>query len=275
MQRSFWQGKRILVTGGTSGLGLGLVRLFLSYGCYVIATGRNPVRVNDYDENYSFEPVDFANLENVASVGRRLGGPSGRIDVIINNAGVLGPPDFTKTVDGFEYAFQVNFLSHLLLDEIILINSNSFGLPEIVSVASPVYRFAGKVPVICSDGSEYKAFKSYTSSKLSLVLLGIYLSEKFKEDNLKCFSFNPGTFSSGIYRSQRSWFRKMYNIASPFMRSPIKAAHTLAEILVRGEIINGAIYSSKNRYKIMDHIDKETIENFMTKCYDKIGSYIR
>jgi NAD(P)-dependent dehydrogenase (short-subunit alcohol dehydrogenase family) len=275
MQRSFWQGKRILVTGGTSGLGLGLVRLFLSYGCNVIATGRNPNRVNDYNENYTFVPVDFSVLENVASVGGRLGGPSGRIDVIINNAGVLGPPDFTKTIDGFEYSFQVNFLSHLLLDEIIIINSKSWGLPVIVSVTSPVYRFAERVPDFYNDGSEYKAFKSYSSSKLALVLLGIYLSEKFKEDNLRCFSFNPGTFSSGIYRMQKSWFQKMYSIASPFMRSPMKAAHALAEILDRMEIISGAIYSSKNRLKILNHIDKETIDEFMTGSYSKIQPYIR
>jgi uncharacterized oxidoreductase len=44
IHRSFWQGKCILVTGGTSGLGLELVRFFLSNGCKVITTGRNHVK---------------------------------------------------------------------------------------------------------------------------------------------------------------------------------------------------------------------------------------
>ena len=221
-----------------------------------------------------FMPVDFADLENVASVCGKIVSQSGKIDVIINNTGVLGLPDFTKTVDGFEYTFQVNFLSHLLLDEIILFSSKSLGLPVIVSVTSPVYRFADRVPDISNNESEYKAFKSYISSKLSLVFLGIYLSEKYKKDNLRCFSFNPGTFSSGIFRMQKNWFQKMYNIASPFMRNPIEAAHTLAEILDGREIINGAIYSSKNRFKIMDKIDKEKIDEFIAGSYSKIQSYL-
>jgi NAD(P)-dependent dehydrogenase (short-subunit alcohol dehydrogenase family) len=68
MERSVWHGKTILVTGGTSGLGSELVRLFLSNGCRVIATGRNPGRKDYFKENYSFIKVDFSEFENVASI---------------------------------------------------------------------------------------------------------------------------------------------------------------------------------------------------------------
>ena len=54
--------------------------------------------------------------------------------------------------------------------------------------------------------------------------------------NLNCFSFDPGTFSSGIYRMQKRWFREMYRIAAPFMRSPVKVAKGLAELLLEDNI---------------------------------------
>ena len=267
--------KKILITGGTSGLGLELVKYFLSEGYNVYATGRDPKSARYSNERFHFIEVDFSDLSRVSEEIHHLNELAVYFDIIINNAGILSPPVYTKTQNGFEYTFQVNFLSHLLLDEIILSNSKKTMLPLIVSVTSPVYSLIGKIPVINFNRSEYKAFKSYAFSKFSLVLMGMHLAEKYKEDHIRCFSFNPGTFSSGIYRMQNSWFRNLYRFASPFMRSPSKVAMTLAEIMQQKKIINGAVYRSKNSFKIMDYIDKEEIENFMTKCYDKIESYIK
>ena len=275
MERNISTVKNILITGGTSGLGLELVKHFLSQSNNVYTTGRDLKNVLYSNERFHFMAVDFSDLNRVSEVIYHLNEQAGSFDIIINNAGILSPPVYTETKDGYEYSFQVNFLSHLLLDEIILNNSKSTGFPFIASVISPVYSYMRDIPEIYVDRSDYKAFKSYISSKYSLVLLGIYLSEKYKENHLRCISFNPGTFSSGICRMQRNWFQRMYSIASPFMRNPGKVAGILTEILQEQEIINGAVYRDKNNFRIPDSIDKEATKGFMGRCYALIESYIR
>jgi NAD(P)-dependent dehydrogenase (short-subunit alcohol dehydrogenase family) len=265
----------ILITGGTSGLGLELVKYFLSEGYDVFTTGRDPKSIRFSNQRFHFIEVDFSDLSRVSEEIYHLTKQTISFDIIINNAGILSPPVYTKTKNGFEHTFQVNFLSHLLIDEIILSNSKNTMLPLIVSITSPVYSWVKEVPDFNFDRSEYKAFKSYAISKFSLALMGIHLAEKYKKDRLRCFSFNPGTFSSGIYRMQNSWFQNMYRIASPFMRNPSKVAQILAEIIQQQKIFNGAVYRSKNSFKTMDYIDKETIDEFMTESYSKIQSYLR
>jgi short-subunit dehydrogenase len=275
MERNISTVKNILITGGTSGLGLELVKHYLSKSYNVYTTGRDLKNVVYSNERFHFMAVDFSDLSRVAEVIYHLNEQVISFDIIINNAGILSPPVYIETKDGYEYSFQVNFLSHLLLDEIILNNSKSTGFPFLASITSPVYSYMRNIPDIYVDRSDYKAFKSYVSSKFSLVLLGIYLSDKYKENYLRCISFNPGTFSSGICRMQKSWFKRMYSIASPFMRNPSKVAGILTEILQEQEIISGAVYRDKNSFRIPDNIDKEATENFMTKCYELIESYIK
>jgi NAD(P)-dependent dehydrogenase (short-subunit alcohol dehydrogenase family) len=271
MERSGWHGKTILVTGGTSGLGLELVRLFLSDGCRVIATGRNPGRENYFKENYSFIKVDFGDLENVATIAGRLGEASGRIDLIINNAGVLSPPEFTLTDNGIEYSFQVNFLAHLLLDELIIRRITNSAL-TFVSVTSPVYKYVK--PDFCLPGpGEYRSFKTYAESKFYLLLLGEYLLKKYAVRDLKFIGFDPGTFSSGIYRMQKNWFQKMYYIASPFMRRPVEVATTLAEILTQENIMDGAVYKRWNSFTFPD-INSDRAGEFLKECSNIISPYL-
>ena len=275
MKRDISTVKNILITGGTSGLGLELVKHFLSKSYNVYTTGRDLKGAGFSSEKFHFMAVDFSDLNRVSELIYHLNEQAISFNIIINNAGILSPPVYTETKNGYEYSFQVNFLSHLLLDEIILSNIKSTEFPLIVSVTSPVYSYIRKAPDIYADRSEYRAFKSYVSSKFSLVLLGIWLSEKYKENHLSCFSFNPGTFSSGICRMQKSWFQSIYRIASPFMRNPRKVAGILTEILQEQEIINAAVYRDKNNFKIPDSIDKEATESFMGRCYALIESYIR
>jgi NAD(P)-dependent dehydrogenase (short-subunit alcohol dehydrogenase family) len=267
-------GIKILITGGTSGLGLELAKFYLKEGHKVFATGRQNVHIPVSAMNYKFVPVEFSNLEQVEAIIRKLLKSVNRFDIIINNAGVLSPPEYLATVDGFEYTWQVNFLSHIIIDEIILRNTMNQEGETIVSITSPVYRYSGTGKIAPSGKPDYNPIKAYSFSKLALVLLGEHLSEKYKSRHIRCFSFDPGTFSSGIYRMQEKWFQNMYRIASPFMRNPEKVAGILTEIIKEEEIRNGAIYTKRDKYRYLQGIDEEEKSVFWKKCYDLIDPFI-
>jgi NAD(P)-dependent dehydrogenase (short-subunit alcohol dehydrogenase family) len=265
--------KTILVTGGTSGLGLELVRIFLNKGYSVVTTGRQQISINGFEENFSLYNVDFSDLSHVSLVTKRICRDHS-VSIIVNNAGILSPPRYIETMNGLESSFQINFLAHLLINNIVL-----RGIPEgrqikIINVTSPVYRYAEFNNGFRSAAENYRAMRSYSSSKLYLAMMYEILSLRHKELNLKCFSYDPGTFSSGIYRMQNRWFRGLYHIAAPFMRSPAKVAAGLAELLLDDNTLNGVIYDRRKRLRSVPGFDKSRKESFIDSCYDLIGPFL-
>lgn len=260
--------KTVLITGGTSGLGLELVKLYLRKGFYVIATGRHPINLSGYTESFRYISIDFNDLQQVAVSTKKICDDFD-IDILINNAGILSPPDYTLTKNGLEYTFQVNFLSHLLINETIiqLIDDKSL---IIAAVISPVYRLADNNTSFVIDSPDYKPFKAYSNSKLFMTLMCHYISEKYKNKSICCFSFDPGTFRSGIYRMQKRWFQALYGIAAPFMRSPAKVASVLADIIINDKLQNGAIYDLRKRVRQIPETDKLKTEAFWKSCYNLI-----
>ncbi len=263
----------ILITGGTSGLGLELVKLFLRKGYSVIATGRQEIRIIDFKERFTCCKVDFGNLGEVAVTTKQLCRDH-NISMIINNAGILSPPSFTTTADGLEYTFQINFLAHLLIDEIILKSSGPERHLLIVSVTSPVYRYAGLNPYVSSGSGDYSAIRSYSSSKLYQAMMHEFLSSYNDQAGLTCFGFDPGTFSSSICRMQKRWFRFMYHVASPFMRTSASVARALADILLNEIPETGMVYDKSKRKRALPEMDGFQKDAFIRKCFGLIDKYL-
>jgi NAD(P)-dependent dehydrogenase (short-subunit alcohol dehydrogenase family) len=257
--------KSVFITGGTSGLGLELVKCFLADGYDVFTTGRDLKGQTLPGKRFHFIRTDFSDLRQVAESINNPKEQYPDFDIIINNAGVLSPPGFMTTGDGFEYTFQVDFLSHLLINEILLKNRKNRTPLTLISVTSPVYKYF-KPGYILPEKNNFSPLKAYSESKRYLLYIGNYLVKKYPESNIKHFGFDPGVFGSGISRTQKNWFQIMYSIASPFMKSPQKVAKKLCEILAYQEIHNGLIYKSINDKGFLPVSDKEESYNFMEIC---------
>ena len=263
----------VLITGGTSGLGLELVKLFLKNGYNVAATGRQLLNLSGYKEKFKLFRIDFSDMNQVAFITKKIC-ETYDLNIVINNAGILSPPDFTHSISGYEYTLQVNYLSHLLIDEIILREIRDDRPVKIATVTSPVYRLADADLKIHTEEQVYSAVKAYASSKLYLTMMCEFLPARYPGLNLQCISFDPGTFSSRIYRTQKKWFRGMYRIASPFMRSPGKVAKILYEILIEKDVENGKIYDIKKHIRQIPVRDEKEKVVFRKACYDIIDPFL-
>ena len=261
---------KILITGGTSGLGLELVKLFHRQGYHVVTTGRREIAIPEFNDRYSYYRVDFSDMELTASTFREIA-KAHEFDIIINNAGVLSPPQQTHTKDGLEYTFQVNYLAHLLVNEIVLRNQSDVKPLRIASITSPVYRLAR---LELNNGSNYRALRAYSDSKLYQALMCTHLIEQHAGKNLVCISFNPGTFDSEIYRMRGRIFTLLYGIASPFMRSASRVARVLNGVITMEDITNGVIYDFRKRIKPIPVPSKEESEAFWSESNEKISRYI-
>lgn len=263
----------ILITGGTSGLGLELVKTFLSDGCEVYAAGRDPARLPRLNNKLHFIAVDFSNLKAVSETVNQFKVQSIKFDLIINNAAILSPPIYTTTKESLEYTFQVNFLSHLLLDDLIIRYIDNKVNLRIVSVTSPVYKLV-KPDFRMTDQNGYRAFKAYGESKLYLLLIGEYLRNKYPEKRILFIGFDPGTFRSGIHRMQKKWFQNLYRIAAPFMRSPANAAKALSGILSDQICNEGVIYNINAAARIIPYSDSVQARELFNFCEQKLAIFL-
>ena len=273
MEKSANGAKTVLITGGTSGFGLELARELLNRNCIVVVTGRKPPDLQTNEHRFSFFRVDFSSLCETSEVIRKIC-KYYTFDIVINNAGVLSPPDLIITTDKLEYSFQVNFLAHLLINEMIIRNTEKEQPLTIVTITSPVYRIAGRDLIPNPSGEEYKPLKAYSRSKLYLALMCNWLPAVTKYPNLTCFGFNPGIFRSGIYRMQKPWFRFLYKIGAPLMRHPKMIAKRLADILGNGSPVKGSIYSLKKIPEPVPTYDRTMTELFWKDCYQNLKEYL-
>lgn len=115
-------GRRALVTGATSGLGYETALELLRHRADVVIAARNPVKAADAARTLTAksgkEPVvlelDLADLASVARAADEVATADDRLDLLINNAGVMAPP-YRQTIDGFELQLGTNHLGHFAL----------------------------------------------------------------------------------------------------------------------------------------------------------------
>jgi NAD(P)-dependent dehydrogenase (short-subunit alcohol dehydrogenase family) len=259
--------KTILITGGTSGLGKQLTLIFLGMGYEVFVTGC--VSKWDDQEGLRFFQCDFTDFNSVVHCASQISSLTSSIDVVINNAGILSPPGFIETTNGFEKSYQVNFLAHFLLTS-LLRKHNLLSAAKVVNVSSPMYRRGSMDIVDSTNSNQYSTIKAYANSKLFLALF----SAKLAKEGVKSFTFNPGTFSSGIYRSQDRWFRNLYHVAAPFMTSAHTVATKLEEIISKGAVEHGEIVNRRGKSVLINSMDENKIRSFWTDVEKQIAAFL-
>ena len=179
-------GTRAVVTGGSDGIGLGIATRLAAAGAAVVLPVRNlrkgeaavaTVRATVPAAAVSLYPMDLASLESIAAFGETLRGDGEPIHLLVNNAGVMTPPDRQTTVDGFELQLGTNHLGHVALVSHLLplLRAGRAHVTSQVSIA------ANQGAINWGDLNwerSYDGMRAYSQSKIALGLFGLELGRR-------------------------------------------------------------------------------------------------
>jgi NAD(P)-dependent dehydrogenase (short-subunit alcohol dehydrogenase family) len=197
-------GKVAIVTGATGGLGyetaLGLARR----GATTILAGRDPdkgaralanIQREVQAAKARFAILDLASLASVASFATAVAGEHGVIDVLVNNAGVMGSPTRKLTADGFEQQIGVNYLGHFALTAHLLDPLCAApGGGRVISLASLAHRRGALALDDFQSERSYRPMGAYQQSKLAMLVFAIELQRRSERNgwNLRSIAVHPG-----------------------------------------------------------------------------------
>ncbi len=213
------KGKVVVVTGSTSGIGFEAARVFASKNAEVILAVRNinkgknaAERIISQTQNsqVSVMELDLSSLKSVKNFAEKFNEKFTRLDLLINNAGVMIPP-YSKTEDGFELQFGTNHLGHFALTahllEIIEKTENS----RIINVASSAHKMGNiNFDDLNWEKRKYKSWNAYGDSKIANLYFTYELQNRLKKKGSKVLvtAAHPGWTATDLQR-HNSFFEFM------------------------------------------------------------------
>lgn len=182
-------GRRAVVTGGSDGIGLRIVTRLAQAGAELVLPVRNTGKAEAAvariietapDAQITILPLDLSSLESVATFGDAMTRDGRPINLLINNAGVMTPPNRQTTKDGFELQFGTNHLGHFALvgHLLPLLKAGHARVTSQVSVA------ANQGAINWDDlnwEKSYDGMKAYSQSKIAFGLFGLELDRRSRE----------------------------------------------------------------------------------------------
>ncbi|HEV7418689.1 MAG TPA: SDR family NAD(P)-dependent oxidoreductase [Mycobacterium sp.] len=202
-------GKVYVVTGATSGLGLVGARGLASAGATVVLAGRDEARLRSAAEAVTSETptaavetveIELDDLASVREAAAQISARFSRIDVLINNAGVMFTP-FERTKDGFELQLGVNHLGHFELTRCVMPLLLNAGSARVVNLSSDGHRISD---IDLEDPNweqrPYDKFMAYGSSKTANVLFTVALDARYRDSDVRSFAVHPGTVATSLSR---------------------------------------------------------------------------
>ncbi len=271
------------MTGATSGLGKVAAAKAAAAGAEVVVIARNTTKGEELcrylNEIYpgakgSIKIVE-GNLNSFQSVREacmRILSLYKHINVLVLNAATLNfKPVITE--DGVEETLQVNVLSplliYLLLEEVLKRTNHS----KIIFTSSLLHQGNIRFEDI-EFRTDYKGFRAYRQSKLALILLARYLSDKRENGSMHTYSFNPGLVSTDIVRNIYRFPRTFYPLLG---KSPEKGAETLNFLMEHpSELLeSGAYYTKRKAVKsVADIYSPEAAQRLWEMCCIYLESHL-
>jgi len=203
------QGKRILVTGVSAGLGVETARSLAAHGAHVVGAARDltkaetattQVRRDAAAHRGSFELVelDLANLKSVRASADGLLAKGEPFDVVIANAGVMATP-FGHTADGFETQFGTNHLGHFVFVNRIAPLLRAGG--RLINLSSSGHRFSNVDLVDPNfDHTPYEPFVAYGRSKTANILFAVAFDRRHRGRGIRAAAVHPGGIQTELGR---------------------------------------------------------------------------
>ncbi|KUN81077.1 oxidoreductase [Streptomyces bungoensis] len=200
-------GKRAVITGATSGIGVETARALAAAGAEVTLAVRRPdageqiaadLRTRTGNAAIRVARVDVADLESVHAFTATWTGP---LHILVNNAGIMMLPELQRGISGHEQQFATNYLGHFALALGLHSALADAGGARLVSVSSSGHLFS---PVVFDDLDyrfrPYDALGAYGQSKTAEVLLAVEADRRWSGDGIRANALHPGAIATNLQR---------------------------------------------------------------------------
>ena len=197
-------GKIAIVTGGYSGIGLETTRALVAIGAKVIIPAkRTEVAVQNLEGIVSKENIvemDLGNLNSVRKFTEDFKESFGKLDLLINNAGIMACPE-TRIGNGWESQFAVNHIGHFLLTKELMDTMAENDGARFVSLSSSAHSLTGIVwDDIHFQNNSYDKWMAYGQSKTASSLIAIEFNRRMVDKGVSGFSVHPGGILTPLQR---------------------------------------------------------------------------
>lgn len=227
------QTNRLAVVTGTGGIGFETALALTRAGAEVILAGRDPVKgeaavarlhAANPRARARFDLLDLASLGSIAAFGARLRAAQDRLDLLINNAGVMTPPVRLETRDGFELQFGTNYLGHFALTAHLLPLLRQGSGARVVSLGSVAARQGAINFDDLGTRHEYRPMPVYSQSKLACVMFAFELQRRSEAGGwgLASFAAHPGISRTDLLMNAPGRWdaSRLIRTALPFLFQP-------------------------------------------------------
>jgi NAD(P)-dependent dehydrogenase (short-subunit alcohol dehydrogenase family) len=204
-------GKTVIITGANSGIGYEMALAFYQAGAEVIVASRDSAKAEKaiYEIRNSggnglakFMALDLSSLSGVQRFAAAFIADYHKLDILINNAGVMTPPQ-SKTAEGFELQFGVNFLAHYTLTGLLYPLLKRSHDARVVTLSSGAYKNAGAIDYENLRIEKfYDPIKAYAISKLADLQFAIEFQKRLDltADPVISLAAHPGVTQSSLSR---------------------------------------------------------------------------
>ncbi len=223
-------GRVAVVTGSNTGLGLETARALAGAGADVVIAVRNLDKgetakatiLESYpDATVHLQSLDLASLDSTGKAAAEILGRHERLDLLINNAGVMYT-EWQTTSDGFEFQTGVNHLGHFAFTMALLDRLMATEGSRVVSVSSLAHKIKSKLdPATMMSGEKYDRIAAYGRSKLANLLFTYELQRRLTaaESTTEALAAHPGGSKTELARNAPRPVRFMERFSGPFLQS--------------------------------------------------------
>jgi len=281
------EGKTVLITGCNTGIGKETAKDLSKRGAKVVMACRNLELAEKAAEEVknvgkgqvSVMKLDLASLDSVRAFAKEYNETEERLDVLINNAGVMLLPEKTHTADGYETTIGVNHLGHFLLTNLLLDKLRASKPSRIVNVSSLAHE-KGKIDLgdLNYATKPWDSMAAYRQSKLANVLFSRQLAKLLEKDEVTVYSLHPGVVRTELGRhiiQKLGIFAYLLGaLIWPFTKNPAQGAQTTIYCAVDEEISghSGRYYSDcKEKDAAPQAQDDETAEKLWELSEKLVG----
>lgn len=200
-------GKVCVITGASSGLGRESARALAAAGAQVVLAARSTealtatqdwIRTAVPGARTTTVAMDLTSLDSVRVAAATIADLAPRIDVLMNNAGVMFTP-FGRTADGFETQFGTNHLGHFELTRLLVPQLVAANGARVVILSSDGHRISDvDLDDLNWHDREYDKFRAYGASKTANVLHMVELDRRLRDRGVRAYAVHPGMVATSL-----------------------------------------------------------------------------